>query len=460
MQTSLSPQSSLANGAGIQDVTIVGAGLAGPLLAILLARRGSAIHLYERCHDPRHTQLSDGRSINLALAERGIRALQRAEVMEQVRPLLTPMRGRMLHDLHGATTFVPYGQQEEAIYSVSRAELNRVLVARAAALPNVRISFLHRCIGADFVANEIAFYNEANASQELIAMRRVIATDGAGSALRNFASAAGIHTREEILPHAYKELTIPATADARRRMDYGALHIWPRGGFMLIALPNLDGSFTATLFLARTGEHSFAALSDARTVQEFFATHFPDALPLMPQLTQEFFAHPLGVLGTVHCDRWHVDDRLLLLGDAAHAMVPFHGQGMNCAFEDCITLDDLWMPRDFPTAIAEFERVRRPNTQAIAQMALENYLEMRDTVREPNFQLQKFVSLELERRYRDVFIPRYSMVMFHAEIPYAVALQRGRIQNSILEELTQHATELDEIDWALADHLVKARLTA
>jgi kynurenine 3-monooxygenase len=278
--------------------------------------------------------------------------------------------------------------------------------------------------------------------------------------LRNFASAVGIQTREEILPYAYKELTIPAASDGRHRMDCGALHIWPRGGFMLIALPNLDGSFTATLFLARAGSNSFAALSDERTVQEFFAAHFPDARQLMPQLTQEFFAHPLGILGTVHCDRWHVDDRLLLIGDAAHAIVPFHGQGMNCAFEDCVVLDDLLNSRDFAAAMAQFERERRPNTDAIAQMALENYLEMRDTVREPKFQLQKIVSLELERRYRNRFIPRYSMVMFHAEIPYAIALERGRIQQDILNELTRDVTDLAEIDWALADRLVKERLTA
>jgi kynurenine 3-monooxygenase len=242
-----------------------------------------------------------------------------------------------------------------------------------------------------------------------------------------------LEVQEDRLDHDYKELTLP-TVGGRPPLSMDALHIWPRGGFMLIALPNADGSFTATLFLPRRGPQSFEQLDTGARAREFFAREFPDALPLIPDLAEQFEAHPQGMLGTIHSPTWRDAERLLLVGDAAHAIVPFHGQGMNCAFEDCRILDEL-LQQDPARAFSRFENDRREDCLAIAQMALENYGEMRDTVRDPRFQQQKALSLALERLYPDRFIPRYSMVMFHDEIPYAVALRRGRIQQQILDEL-------------------------
>jgi kynurenine 3-monooxygenase len=252
---------------------------------------------------------------------------------------------------------------------------------------------------------------------------------------------------------------LPPDDYGNHRIHKNALHIWPRGGFMLIALPNLDGSFTLTLFLPRKGPESFESLRDAAAVQQFFNHHFPDAATLLPNLAEEFFVHPVGVMGTVRCGSWAIEDRLLLIGDAAHAMTPFHGQGMNCAFEDCRELDTLLgQHADWRTAFAMFERSRLPNTNAIADMALENYQEMRDTVRHPKFQLQKNLSLELERQFPERFLPRYSMVMFHDEIPYSVAYERGRIQTAILDELTRHVASIDQVDYRLATRLIEENL--
>jgi kynurenine 3-monooxygenase len=263
-----------------------------------------------------------------------------------------------------------------------------------------------------------------------------------------------------MLTHGYKELTIAAEHSEAVGLDRNALHIWPRGDFMLIALPNLDGSFTATLFLPHDGPRSFASLATPAHVDEFFRSQFPDAPALLPDLTTQFFAHPTGSMGTVRLDRWTLDDQLVLVGDAAHAIVPFHGQGMNCGFEDCVELDTLLGNNsDWATASLAFAANRKPNTDAIAAMALENYIEMRDTVRDPKFQIQQVLSQELERRFPSRFIPRYSMVMFHHEIPYSAALERGRIQNDILQELTLTAASIDDIDYARAATLIGARLS-
>jgi len=261
--------------------------------------------------------------------------------------------------------------------------------------------------------------------------------------------------REEWLDHDYKELTVPAAAAGA--LERHALHIWPRGGFMLIALPNTDGSFTATLFLSRSGPKSFAALGTPQATAAFFAREFPDTVPLLPDLTGQFAAHPQGQLGTVHADPWHVGGQVLLLGDAAHAIVPFHGQGMNAAFEDCVVLDELMdTQHDWQGLFAEFERTRRPNTAAIARMALENYIEMRDAVLEARFLRHKAIAMSLERRFPQRFIPRYSMVMFHPEIPYAEALRRGAVQAQLLEELDTGGGA--EPDATLAARLIHERL--
>ena len=443
-----------------RSVTICGAGLAGSLLAILLSQRGFAVQLYERLADLRRETIPAGRSINLALAARGIRALELAGVMPEVESLMIEMPGRMLHDLSGAQTFLPYGQDaSEVIYSVSRPGLNRVLLD-AAERAGAQIHFNHAVRAVDFDLEHVLVHDATQARDVRIALRRVIGADGAGSVLRHeLVRAQRVAHTEELLAHGYKELTIPAASDGRHRIDTHALHIWPRGGFMLIALPNLDGSFTATLFLPNEGAESFASLRDAASVREFFHRHFPDALALMPNVADEFATRPTGIMGTVRCDRWSSAAGLLLIGDAAHAITPFHGQGMNCAFEDCSQLaallasDDAWS-----SVFSRFEQLRKPNTDAIAAMAIENYLEMRDTVRDPKFQLQKMLSLHLERAFPGRFIPRYSMVMFHARIPYAVAYERGRIQSAILNTLTQQATTLDDVDMAQAATLIDSRL--
>lgn len=445
-------------GAG-EPVNIVGAGLAGALLAVLLARRGFSVDLYDRRPDPRQAASERGRSINLALAARGIAALERAGMMARIRPQLIAMRGRMIHSLTGERQLQPYGQrQEEVIYSVGRADLNRLLIEEAARHPHVRVRFRQTCLTAVPEASALRFRDEGTASEYSVPIACTFAADGAGSAIRSSLARSG-HTsvREDRLDHDYKELAIPAQ-EGRHVMEPNALHIWPRGGFMLIALPNTDGSFTATLFLARSGADGFDSLTGPDRVRTLFQTQFADAARLMPNLLEEFATHPQGQLGTVYTHPWHIGGHVLLLGDAAHAIVPFHGQGMNAAFEDCLCLDDLLDRHDtWDTLFADFERSRLPNTTAIAKMALENYIEMRDTVRDPAYLRRKALAMELERRF-PAFIPRYSMVMFHPEISYAEALRRGSVQEDILTALDGRR-EPGELDLEMARTLIAQRLT-
>jgi kynurenine 3-monooxygenase len=424
----------------------------------MLARHGLPVRLWERRPDPRRNRVERGRSINLALAARGIHALEHAGVMDQVGPLLIPMRGRMIHDLTGTTTLHPYGQRDdEVIYSVGRAALNRVLIEEAARHQDVTIRFNQNCIAAVPAENRLRFRNETSGVEYDLELTPTIATDGAGSTVRRgLVNGRLSEVREEWLDHDYKELTIPPV-DGQPVLDAQALHIWPRGGFMLIALPNTDNSFTATLFLPRKGRRSFAALPDSHSVLDFFLEEFRDVVPLIPNLAAEFQAHPAGLLGTVHAAPWHVGGQVLLLGDAAHAIVPFHGQGMNAAFEDCHALDTLLdQHSDWKSVFQAFEDVRKPNAAAIARMALENYTEMRDTVLDEGFVRRKALALELERRFPHRFIPRYAMVMFHPEIPYAEALRRGIVQERILLELDTGEAP----DFELAGKLINERLPA
>ena len=446
--------------AGRPAVTLLGAGLAGSLLALFLARRGIEVTLYERLPDMRRHDLPAGRSINLALAHRGIRPLQAVGLIDRVEKLLIPMRGRMLHDRDGKTSLAPYGRTPaEVIHSISRPGLNRLLMD-AAEQAGGRIHFGQKVEDVDFDAGEITLQEESTGRKHRVQASTIIATDGGGSAVRQaMARRRGVKVSEDILPHAYKELTIPAGRGGTHRMEKHALHIWPRGGYMLIALPNLDGSFTVTLFLARQGAPGFDQLEKPEGLQRFFAADFPDALSLIPGLEKDFYAHPTGLMGTVHVEHWHAGSRALLLGDAAHAIVPFHGQGMNCAFEDCLVLDECIARQgdDWENVFAEFERLRRPNAEAIAAMALENYVEMRDAVRDPRFQLQKQLGFLLEDRHPGVFVPRYSMVMFH-HLPYAEARSRGAIQQRVLDKLTDGADRLEDVDLDRADAMVRQEL--
>ena len=455
-----------------ETVGIVGAGPTGALLALLLKRRGMAVTLYESRPDPRSEAAEAGRTINLALADRGTHALERAEVLDSIRRLVVPMRGRFVHQVDGSSGLQPYGRlPNEVIYSVSRRKLGNVLLD-AAIGAGVEVRFEHRLVDAD-VATGMARVRDLRRGLDLeIAMRPLLGADGAGSLLRRRLAAQGVIEAEESpLEHGYKELSIPRGPNGAALLEREALHIWPRGGYMLIALPNQDGSFTATLFLPLEGSLSFAALRSPQAIEEFLSANFPDARALMPDCVAEFQRHPTGSLGTVRARTWQAAGTAALIGDAAHAIVPFHGQGMNCCFEDCLefdaclegtsTLERVPMARvPWAGVFTRFYTRRKPNADAIAEMALENYLEMRERVADPHFRLQHSLALELERRYPQRFIPRYSMVMFHHEIPYRMAQERGRVQEEILAELTRRAQSLDDVDYARAERLVEAALPA
>ena len=445
---------------GGASITLVGAGPVGSLMSIFLARRGYSVTIYERRPDPRVHGISAGRSINLALANRGIDALEKAGLMAEVEKLLIPMRGRMIHDGMGDTQLQPYGNKpHEVIWSASRGALNGLLMT-AAERAGVTIRFDRRCDRVDLAARRLTLIDDATGTALEKPFEVLIGADGSGSAVRAaIARATGGMVSEDRLGHGYKELTIAPGADGSFRMEPNALHIWPRGGFMLIALPNLDGSFTATLFLPNEGGVSFAALKEPADVEAFFARSFADAVPLIDDLTGTFFANPTGALATIRCLPWRDAGRALVMGDAAHAIVPFHGQGMNAGFEDCVALDGRIeaVGGDWAAVFTAFETARKENAEAIADMALENYVEMRDSVRDPGFVLRRTLAWKLEEQYPDRFIPRYSMVMFH-RLPYAEAYRRGRIQADILKELTREATAIDQVDFARAARLVEERL--
>ncbi len=418
-------------------LTIAGAGPVGTLLALLLARAGRRVRLLERRTDPRTGPAERGRSINLALAARGLAALERAGVLARVRPELVAMRGRQLHDRHGQGPLLPYGQRpDEVIYAVSRARLNTALIEAAAGVPQIEMKFGCRVTDVDPATGVVRWSDAAGAPLHEAPAPLVIAADGAGSAVRHALQARGLlQATEEPLAHDYKELHVPAPAGTGWAFDPHALHVWPRGEYMLIALPNPDRSFTATLFLPQSGPDGFGSLRSTAAARALFAREFPDALERIADFDAQFSSHPQGQLGTLYCWPWHVQ-RVLLIGDAAHAIVPFHGQGLNCGFEDCVLLAELLAgDADDQAACAEFEHLRRPNTDAIAAMAIENYQDMRAAVLAPDFAARKQLSLDLERHFPGRFIPRYSMVMFHAEIPYAEARRLGALQDGVLDAL-------------------------
>jgi kynurenine 3-monooxygenase len=420
--------------------TVIGAGPVGALMALLLARQGFPVRLYERRPDPRATEPQRGRSINLALSARGLRALSQAGMLERLRPSMIAMRGRMLHLEDRTQEFLPYGRNaDEVNYAIGREQLNRLLIEAAAVQEGIELHFERRCLDLDPRTGTLQWRDERSGRLHQEATESVLACDGAGSAVRQaMATRSLTQAREEPLPHDYKELLIPALPipAGAHAFEAQALHIWPRGGFMLIALPNPDGSFTATLFLPRDGPESFRQLQGDDAVLGFFQREFSDAAALIGDLPEQFRRHPQSRLGTVYCDRWHLNDRVLLLGDAAHAMVPFHGQGLNCGFEDCMVLDGLLQTHArVQEAFAAFERVRIPDSAAIAAMALENYVEMRDDVRSPGFARRRALASELEQLFPGRFIPRYSMVTFHPEISYAEARRRGERQEQMLDAL-------------------------
>ncbi len=443
-----------------ESVQVVGGGLVGALSSIFLAKHGHTVSLFERRPDMRRASISAGRSINLAVTARGLKALEEVGLREAVMKIAIPMKGRMLHDIEGNMTFVPYGQKaHEVIYSVSRGELNKLLLTKAEAYPNVTIRFDQRCTAYDAKTRTLSFHDEQQGKDHQLVAPRVLGTDGSASVLRHALSlhATGFGQTEDMLDYGYKELVIPATATGGFAMEKEALHIWPRKNYMLIALPNMDGSFTVTLFYPHKGAESFETLTTPEAVQAFFAQQFPDALKLMPDLTAVFFGNPTGAMVTVKSFPWHIGDQLMLLGDASHAIVPFFGQGMNSGFEDCSALGTLLSTHtdDWQQLFSQLEADRKPNADAIADLALENFVEMRDTVADAKFQLKKQIGFALEARYPGRFIPRYAMVVFHPEISYARAQALGVEQDRILSELAADITDVAQLNWEHAEQLME-----
>ena len=445
-------------------VTIIGAGLAGSLLAINLSKRGIEVDVYEARGDMRLESVAAGRSINLALSDRGIAALREVGMDEYMLAEAIPMYGRMIHSVDGSTRLLPYsGRKGEYINSVSRAGLNIALINEAAKYDGVNFHFNARCIDFDCKSGEAKFSNGEVANADT-----VIATDGAGSAVRNAMQHGGVERfdfSQKWLDHGYKELHIPpapsdklqfvepnASSDKLKfvgqfQIEKNALHIWPRNKFMMIALPNFDGSFTCTLFFAHKGENSFEQLRDENSVREFFGREFPDAVPLMPTLIEDFIANPTGNLGTIKCFPWNAGGKALLLGDSAHAVVPFYGQGMNCAFEDVRILDQLVGKHgtDWQTVYEEYGELRKVNTDAIADMAEENFYEMRDAVADPVFLRKRELETKLEQTYPDYF-SKYSMVTFREDLPYSLAKSKGNAQDQLLMEICAGVENVVDVD--------------
>ena len=444
-----------------ETVAIIGAGLNGPLLALGLVKRGFKVEIYERRPDMRRVSMSAGRSINLAISTRGIHALKEVGLWSEMQKIIIPMKGRMMHSPNSELTFQPYGKDEtEVINSISRAELNIALI-NAAEAQRVEIHFQQRCTGMSFKAGTLHLRDESAVEDRTVECGVVIGCDGSASAIRGeMLKLNRFNFSQQYLDYGYKELTIPAAPGGEHALETNALHIWPRGNCMLIALPNVDGTFACILFLPFEGPDSFEHLATHSDVKPFFQSRFPDAVPLMPDLTDNFFSNPTGAMVTIKCWPWHVGGQVLLLGDAAHAIVPFFGQGINCGFEDCTTLLELLDRHgaDWKTVFRKCEETRKVNADAIADLAIENFVEMRDRVADPRFLFRKKVELALEAKYPGVFVPKYAMVTFH-RIPYSTALKRGQLQDGMLTELCNHVERIEDLDWEKADRLVRTELT-
>lgn len=445
---------------GGERTVFAGAGLVGSLLALFLARRGRAVELFERRPDMRREQISAGRSINLAISVRGLHALEQVGLEQDALAHAISMLGRMIHGRDGGLTFQAYGKDDsQCIHSISRGLLNRMLLDAAERTGRVRLSFRRQVTALDPLQRVLTVKAD-DGRTERVEGAVVYGTDGAGSAVRRaVVEARGGTSQEMLLAHGYKELTLPAAPDGGWRLERHALHIWPRGDFMLIALPNEDGSFTCTLFLAFEGAPSFATLEAPGAVRAFFREYFADVEPLLLDLEAQFAGNPTGSMVTVKCSAWHAGDGALLLGDAAHAIVPFFGQGMNCGFEDCAVLDGLdakGAPRE--EVFARFEQLRKPNADAIADMAVENFVEMRASTADPRFLLEKAIEKRLLAELPGEFLSRYALVTF-SRAPYRVAYDAGRIASGIVSELAEGVSSAAEVDLARARALVAARLT-
>ncbi len=420
-----------------KNVAVVGAGLVGSLWAVYLARRGYNVKVFDRRPDIRKMKIVQGKSINLALSDRGWKGLEGAGVGDEIRKVALPMSGRLMHAIDGGLTYQPYGKEGQAIYSVSRGVLNQTLLKCADEYDNVELVFNHRCTDIDLNENTIHFYDEEKGADSSEKFDHIFGTDGAFSAVRTKLTKVDRHDYSQTyLDHGYKELEIPANADGSHRMRNDCLHIWPRGEFMMIALPNIDGSFTCTLFIAFEGKNALQHLKTPEAVTAFFKQHFPDAVALMPELIEDFFANPDASLVMTKCYPWHYEDKICLLGDAAHAIVPFYGQGMNAGFEDCTAMQRLLDENndDFSKALPAFTKERKPCGDAILELALRNYIEMRDKTADTEFLLQKKIEAKFSAKHPDRWIPLYSQVTF-SHIPYHEALKNGDRQQEIMNHV-------------------------
>lgn len=429
-----------------RSVTILGAGLVGSLLAVILRKRGHEVTIYERRPDMRKASLAAGRSINLAMSVRGWEALDLAGLRKDIEDLAIPMFGRALHQSDGSSAFQQYGKNNEAIFSVSRGELNKRLMTLAEE-EGVTIHFEQRCTDVDIEQNILTLEDINDNSTKTVKADLLFGADGAFSALRkSYTHTERVDAAHHYLKHGYKELCIPPDAAGKMMMQKEALHIWPRKNFMMIALPNTDGTFTCTLFLPFEGEISFEKLKTEEDVKAFFNTHFPDAVPLMPTLIEDFFGNPTSSLITTHVDPWHFGDRNALIGDAAHAIVPFYGQGMNAGFEDCSVLAALidQYGTDWNTILKEYDNKRKPNGDAVAELALINFVEMRDKVADESFLLRKKIEKELGRRYPEQFISVYEMVSF-SHIPYSTAMSCIHAQDELLQKIMTNGDFFDSL---------------
>lgn len=422
-----------------KNVNIIGAGLVGSLLSIYLAKKGYKVNIYERRPDMRKTKMSAGKSINLALSDRGWRGLEGVGIADEVRKIAIPMYGRFIHNRDGSTAFQPYGKKEQAIYSVSRAEINMKLMDLAEREAGVKIHFNERCTAVDRVKMEASFINEENKSTTVSTSDLIFGADGAfaASRLNMQLNNDRFEYNQHYISAGYKELIIPPGEGGSFLMEKNALHIWPRGSFMMIALPNPDGNFTCTLFLPFEGEKSFEKLKTREDVTKFFNEEFPDAVPLMPTLLDDFFNNPTSSLVTVKCFPWVFDNKVALIGDAAHAIVPFFGQGMNCGFEDCVVLNELITKHneDWNKILPEYQSLRKPDGDAIADLAIANFIEMRDKTADPKFLLQKKIEARFNEKYPDKWIPLYSMVTYSPHIRYSTALKEGARQEAIMQKI-------------------------
>ncbi|MGB0981042.1 MAG: FAD-dependent oxidoreductase [Winogradskyella sp.] len=437
-----------------QNILIIGAGLCGSLLALRLGQRGYNVNVYEMRSDLRKTDISAGRSINLAFSDRGNKAIKLVGLEDKVKALCIPMNGRMLHDKEGHTFLSNYsGREHEYINSISRGELNALLLTEAEKHKNVTIHFNKKCKSVDFENTSAQFKDYHSKNQFTIHADCIIATDGAGSALRKsyYLERKFLFSfSQDYLTHGYKELSILPTETGDYKTYKNALHIWPRGDFMVIALPNLDGSFTVTLFLSYAeGEYNFNNLTTPEIVTEFFQKEFPDALELMPNLVEDFFKNPTAPLGTVKCSPWHYKGNTLLMGDSAHAIVPFYGQGMNASFEDVVEFDKV-LEQNLETWDATFktyENNRKKDTDAIADLAIDNFHEMKDHVGQAIFQDKRKIEMALENQFPNDYSSKYSLVTFNEHIGYREAMLRGRAQDkAILNMLVDgHISTKDDL---------------